>query len=327
MSRPELSIVIVNFYSVAYTIACVRTIYSQTLRVQFEVIVVDNASYDGCDVLLAERYPDVVFVQSGTNLGFARGNNLGRAYAHGRTVLFLNPDTEVCNRGLERLYDRFQTLDAPGVVGCRLLNSDGSLQTCCVQPFPTILNQALDAEIMQRWFPSVGIWLSAKTFDNETNPVQVEAVSGACMMISGDVFDRIGGFSTDYFMYTEDLDICYKARSEGRKNYYVPDAVVVHHGGKSTQHSPSNFATVMMRESVCRFMRKFRGAGYGVAYRTALGCAALIRLAMLLVIAPVYYGHARYGIWRSSFRKWGWILRWALGREAWTRKYDRVAST
>ena len=123
----DLSIIIVNWHSADYVEACVQSIREQTAAVNYEVIVVDNASYDGCGERLAHEYPGIIFVQSQCNLGFARANNLGSEYAQGPVLLFLNPDTEVQDRAIDRLYAHFQTLPDSGVAGCRLLNSDGSV--------------------------------------------------------------------------------------------------------------------------------------------------------------------------------------------------------
>jgi len=322
MPSVDLSIVIVNYNSADYVTECVRTIREQASKVKYEVIVVDNASYDGCRERLARDFSDGIFVQSQFNLGFGRANNLGAEHAGGEVLLFLNPDTEIQDRAIERLYERFQKLDKPGAVGCRLLNSDGSLQTSCVQPLPTILNQVLDADVLQRLFPTFGLWGAAALFETGSAPAEVEVVSGACLMIRKDVFELLGGFSPEYFMYGEDLDLCYKTRRAGLRNYHVSDAVIMHHGGGSTNRSGSNFSNVMMRVSVYRFLRKSHGRLYAACYRIGLSKAAAARLALLLMLYPVWLARGKVGGWAAAFRKWFAILRWGLGLERWIRKYD-----
>jgi GT2 family glycosyltransferase len=324
MSAIDLSIIIVNWHSAEYVLACVRSIREQASTLHYEVIVVDNDSSDGCGERLAREHPRVIFLQCRCNLGFARANNLGAEHAHGAVLLFLNPDTEVRDRAIERLYADFQRLPDAGVVGCRLLNSDGSVQTSCVQSLPTVLNQVLHTEILRRWFPKAGLWGTAALFRGGTTPVEVEAVSGACMMIRRDVYDRVGGFSSDYFMYTEDLDLCFKTRRAGFRNFHVGHVMIVHHGGGSSQWARSNFSNVMMRESVSRFLRKSRGGLYSGYYRFALSGAAAIRLALLLILTPAWL--ARHGArrWGTACRKWLAILRWGLGLARWTRQYDQL---
>src|SRR4051812_49105945 len=126
-SGVDLSIVIVNWNSAGYVQACVRSIQTHTRDITYEIIVVDNASFDKCREQLATDYPDVRFLQSDQNLGFGGANNLGAAQSAGRVLLFLNPDTEVRGGAIHRLYRRLTRIDDVGVLGCRLLNSDESV--------------------------------------------------------------------------------------------------------------------------------------------------------------------------------------------------------
>jgi hypothetical protein len=319
----DLSIIIVNYKSKDYLRQCLDSILASTHDIEYEVIVIDSGSFDGCAEMLEKMYPEVLFIQSESNLGFARANNLGAGSARGRVLLFLNPDTEMHEPAIGKLYTRFQSLYAVGVAGGRLLNSDGSLQTSCVQPLPTVLNQILDAEAFQRWFPKFGLWTTAAKFRNETKPVEVEALSGACMMVYRGVFEQVGGFSQEYFMYGEDLDLCYKTQKAGLKNYYVPDATIIHHGGGSTSRSVNNFSNVMMRESVYRFLRKSRGRFYSGCYRAGMSGAAVIRMTLLIAIGLVWFARGYGSAWGAAFRKWLGILRWGFGLERWIRKYDQ----
>lgn len=318
----ELSIIIVNYNSTDFVLTCVRTIYEQTFSAGYEVIVVDNASHDGCGERLALNYPDVIFVKSRSNQGFGRANNLGAKHAIGKVLLFLNPDTEVRDRAIDCLFDHFKKLEQPGAAGCRLLNSDETLQYSCVQSFPTLVNQVLDSDVLMRLFPKSRLWGTGALFENGGPPAKVEVVSGACLMIERDVFERVGGFSPEYFMYAEDLDLCFKTRKAGLNNYYVGDAVIIHHGGGSTKKSISIFTNVMMRESVYRFLRKAYGHLYSLCFRTVLSGAAVARMALLLMVYPAFLVRGKLDGWTASFHKWFGILRWGLGLERWIREYD-----
>jgi GT2 family glycosyltransferase len=324
MPLVDLSIIIINYNSADYVSACLRIIRDQTSGVEYEEIVVDNASFDGCRERLAHDFPDVLFIQSQSNLGFGRANNLGAKHAKGKVLLFLNPDTEVQDCAIDRLYEQLWKLNNPGAVGCRLLNSDGSLQTSSVQALPTLLNQVLDAKALQRLFPKSGLWGTAVLFGGGTEPTEVEVVSGACLMIRKNVFERVGGFSPEYFMYGEDLDLCFKARRAGFQNYHVGSAVIVHHGGGSTNRSVNNFSNVMMCESVYRLLRKTRGRIYSNCYRASMCVAAVIRLTLLGALFPVWYDRGNGRGWNAVIRKWFRILRWGLGLERWIRKYDQA---
>ncbi len=319
----DLSIIIVNWNSRDYLRKCVTSILATTSEIEFEIVVIDSASFDGCSEMLAGEYPDVVFVQSYQNLGFARANNLGAERARGNALLFLNPDTEVRDRAIERLYAAFRDLQSPGAVGCRLLNTDGTLQTSCVQSFPTVLNQLLDADVLRRWSPNLRFWGTAALNGNRSAPAEVEAVSGACVMLRRQVFEEVGGFDPDFFMYGEDLHLCFKTRQAGFHNYHVGAAEIVHHGGASSQRGRSSFSIIMMRESVSRLLLKSRGKFYSQCYRFALTGTALCRLVLLTALFPVWSMRAKNSQWRSSFGKWAAVLRWGLGLEKWVGRYGQ----
>ena len=320
--RPiNLSIVIVNWNSSDYVRRCIASILNGGLGISHEIIVVDSGSFDGCERMLQQFYPEVYFIQSKNNVGFARANNLGAAASRGTVLLFLNPDTEVCGNAIVDLYTYVNEHADVGVAGCRLLNRDGSLQASCVQPIPTILNQVMDIAILQRWFSKVGLWRSALSFEGIIEPVPVEAVSGACMMIRREVFDCVRGFSTDYFMYAEDLDLCWKAHAVGFRNFYLPGPEIVHYGGGSTAEARSRFSVVMIPESVSRLLRKTRGKGYSITYQFALSASAVVRVGILILWYPFAPGKTKKREWYAAFDKWFSVLRWGCGLERWTKKY------
>jgi GT2 family glycosyltransferase len=312
---PELSIIIVNWKSSDYVKKCLQSIYRFTEGLQFEVIVVDSASYDGCGEMLAHDFPGVLFIQSPENVGFAGANNLGAQRATGRDLLLLNPDTELRENSLRVLADRLGSCSEAGAVGCRLINADGSLQTSCVQAFPTVLNQFLDSELIRGLFPRWRIWGTAPLHSSQ--PLPAEAVSGACILVKREVFDRVGGFSSHYFMYGEDLDLCFKIRLAGYRVYHVPETTIVHFGGGSTRQSTSNFSNVMMRESVYRFLRHNRGKFSAVSYKAAMAGASVRRMILIL---PFLLGPGQRATQPGlSLQKWLSIFRWSLGLEPVTR--------
>src|SRR5215475_8918812 len=154
MTQPDLSIIIVNWNSKAFVRKCLVSLYANTQKTKFEIVVVDNASYDGCGEMLRAEFPKVHFIQNDKNLGFAAANNLGFESTAGRNILFLNPDTEVIGPAIDTLVEFVDHNPKAGVVGGKLLNTDKSIQTSCIQRFPTILNQVLDADLLRKLFPS-----------------------------------------------------------------------------------------------------------------------------------------------------------------------------
>lgn len=316
----DLSIVIVNWNSVDFLRKCLTSVYANSKGMSFEVIVIDNASFDGCEKMIQNEFSLVRFIQSQKNLGFARANNLASEQATGKILLFLNPDTEVIGPALQGMVACLMSLPDAGVVGPTLLNSDGSIQTSCIQSFPSILNQALDSEYLRAAFPKWSLWGNQALFEESSRPVVVEGISGACLMIRKRTFEDVGRFSSEYFMYGEDMDLCYMVQKAGWKNYYVSNAKVIHHGGQSTASlSDKQFSSVMMRQSLLRFMRGHRGDGYAVVFRLTMAIAALSRLAVVSVVM-LFLGITpqRHSL-SLSFSKWFRVLCWAIGLESWTK--------
>jgi GT2 family glycosyltransferase len=312
-SRSELpvdvSIIYVNWNSVEYVRESIVSVYERTRNVRFEIIVVDNASPAGGVDVLKQEFPDIILVKSSENLGFAGANNLGYKNSSGKSLFFLNPDTKLVSPAINLMLKRMECLPDAGVLGCKLLNEDLSVQTSCIQRFPTILNQVLDADYLRLRWPNSLIWGIAPLFSSSAEPAKVEVISGACMMVKRDVFETAGLFSEEYFMYAEDLDLCYNVMSSGFVNYYSGEATVIHYGGKS---SAPKSATVMKWKAIVRFCVKTRGNVYGLLFRLAMILAALVRLSIIGTLCV--FGNqpgskeGRY----SAAEKWKAILKTLL---------------
>jgi len=325
----DLSIIIVNWNSAGFTIPCISSIYSQTHGLEFEVLVVDNASADDSCRAIADRCPSVKLIRSAQNMGFARANNLGFQNSSGRILLFLNPDTELRGPAINLMRECLDASEDIGVLGCRLLNSDLSVQTSCIQPFPTILNQIADAEQLRRLTPRLKLWGMRPLFEPDPGtPVEVEAVSGACLMIKREVFEQVGLFSTDYFMYNEDLDLCFQVKKVGKRVCYLGAATVVQHGGQSSrQRGGEAFVGPLMKETLRRFLEKTRGPFYAALYRLAMFVISVLRIAALAVLMPIPSARLDKDSHRHSLAKWHRILRWSVGLEAWTGQMGKPVAS
>ncbi len=317
----DLSIIIVNWNSLEFLGKCIASIKSQTSRLAYEIIVVDSGSFDGSRDMLARTNTEVIFVQCEQNVGFAKANNLGYSRSRGRNLLFLNPDTELMGPAINILSAQLERLPDAGVLGARLLSGDGTVQTSCLQSFPTLLNQLLDSELLRSRFPRWRLWGMSPLFCATDAAAGVEVVSGACMLLKRPVFESVGLFSTDYFMYSEDMDLCLKVLNQGWRNYYIPTAVITHYGGGSSRKSASVFSSVMMVESLWRYLRKNRGVTYGLAYRLSMTCAACVRIVLLEVGRRWRHLALADQAGAASLTKWRAILRWSLGMESWVSKY------
>jgi N-acetylglucosaminyl-diphospho-decaprenol L-rhamnosyltransferase len=309
-----LSVIIVNWNSTGYLLACLASLFEQTKGIDFEVIVVDNNSTDnGCE-LIADRFPQVLLVRSKTNLGFAKANNAGFAISKGEYLLFLNPDTVVQGNALATAVDRLSRLHDAGSLGCKLLNGDSTVQTSALLRFPTIFNQAVNTEFLQKLFPRFWLWGISPLYTDPAQPVQVEAISGACMFVKREAFTAAGMFDFRYFMYSEDVDLCYSIRKQGFKVYYTGDVRIMHYGGKSADHSQiNNFNILMMKESTYTMLLKWRGTGYAGMYKVVFLLAASARILILLVAFPAAAVSGGARRIQRSIAKWITIFLWAAG--------------
>lgn len=318
----DLSIIIVNWNSKDYLLKSIASIEAETKGIEFEIVVIDAASFDGCDEMLRRIYPHVLFIQSDRNVGFAKANNEAFKVSHGRNILFLNPDTKIEDLAIETLYYQLNSLPKAGIVGAKLLNSDRSVQESCIRAFPTILNQVLDSNMLRKLFPRARLWGMKPLFVRSERAKEVDAISGACLMVKKSVFESVGMFSTDYFMYSEDLDLCLKVRKAGLNTYYVPTAVVVHYGGaSSSQTSVNTFSAVMMLESRWRFFRKTGSLWYAQLYRLAMFGVSIVRIVLVLFMWPARRLYGRESWNETVLKKWIARLRWTLGGEGWVKDY------
>ena len=309
----DLSIVIVNWNSAEFVRACLRSLYRHITGIRFEILVIDGGSYDGCDQMLEREFPQTRFIQSRDNIGFACCNNLASRSASGDWLLFLNPDTEIHGPAVNRLLEAARNLPDAGAIGARLLNTNCTLQTSCLQSFPTLAHQFLDSNLLRRWFPRLKLWGMEAMFLESRKPLQVEGISGACILTPRLIFKKLGGFTETYFMYFEDMDYCAKAARFGLHNYFVPNAVVVHHGGKSTEAGLDRFSSVMMAESAFRYFRSWHGAGRAEAYRLVLAVKSALRVILLTgdwLRARLLRRSRRDS---GSLQKWIAIFRWCIG--------------
>ncbi len=314
----DLSIIIVNWNSEEYLGQCLASIFENTTGISFEILVVDNASPAGSVDAVCHDYPAVRLVKSAENLGFARANNLGFRHSSGKHVLFLNPDTRLVGHAINWLLEQAHLLSDAGITGGKLVDPDLAVQTTSIQKFPTILNQVADIELLRRRWPQCRLWGIAPLFAQPEVVTRVEVIPGACMLLRRDVFARVGGFSEDYFMYAEDVDLNSKVARIGLGSYYVPEAVLVHYGGTSSrQQMTSQWATIMKYRAMRQYYVRNHGRFYAGTYQLAMAAVAGVRLVAFTPVL-VWAGLRRQSSpIRQAAAKWSAVLKWALGLGNW----------
>jgi GT2 family glycosyltransferase len=257
---PRVTIIIVNYnagLSLARAVASVLVV-SQVDR----VIIVDNASTDqSMEALHTAAFdkPRIVCIQNKDNLGFACACNMGIQAATGDYLLFLNPDCEVQAGALEKLIDAIETNERVGMAGPLLLNPDGKEQAGGRRAVPTPWRSFVRAFGLSKYRDRYPKLFSDFQLQEETlpdGPVEMEAISGSCMLVRRDAIVDVGFLDEGYFMHCEDLDWCMRFRQKGWKIMFVPDARVVHQKGVCSKARPI-FVEWHKHKGMIRFYRKF----------------------------------------------------------------------
>jgi hypothetical protein len=271
-----LSVVIVSWNTRELTLAALRSFLPAKPGRILEVVLVDNASSDGSADAVVAAFPDVRVIRNDSNLGFAGGVNVGLRAARHPLVLLLNPDTRVVGDALARLVDYAVAHPEAGIVGPRVLNEDGTLQSSRFR-FPSLWNQLLAATYLYKLFPRSRVFNRERFGGAVDEPAPVDAVSGCCFLVRRSLLDAVGVLDEAYFMYAEETDLCYRAWKAGFEVHYAPVGEIVHLGGGASRlASRRNF--LEFRRSILLFFRKHRGRAATHAARALLLLFLLVRL-------------------------------------------------
>ncbi len=221
-----------------YLFHCLNSIQKSNGSVTWEIIVVDNNSTEGNLDELKARFSDVYFIELDENVGFGKANNIGVEKSSGDYILILNPDTVLEENTLQVMYDYMESNKDAGIAGCKVLNSDGSFQLACRRGFPTPWVSFTKLFGLQKLFPKVKIFARYnQTYKSINETYEIDSVIGAFMFIRRSVWDEVGGFDEAFFMYGEDIDLCYRVKKKGHKVMYVHTTSIIHYKGISTKRS------------------------------------------------------------------------------------------
>lgn len=297
---PVISILIVSYNSSAFICDCLASIV-ETTTVDYEIILIDNSSTDGTLQLVYPSYPGVKVIENRENVGFATAVNQAARLAQSGYLLLLNPDTVIHANAIDHLVEFARSQPESGACGPRTLRSDGTLRVNCfkfVDPwsrFCTTLGVG-PLRFLQRlcvphpsWQPAVDVVQPA------------EVVSGAALLISAELYWRLGGLDERFFMYFEDADLCYRVHLAGYQNFYVPWAVVTHHSHHKTTHSNIYLNGMIGHYSLpaqYHYIRKHYGALTMYILRIVYGLVGLV----ILAGANVFQSNSSK---RNLFRNYG----------------------
>jgi len=256
---PDISILIVSWNVRELLLACLAALPEAVGdSFSYEVIVVDNASQDGTVAAVREQFPEVQVIANAENRGFTGGNNQALAAATGRYLFLLNPDTKPLPGSIAELARYLEEHPDVGMVGPRLRYGDGSPQPNR-RRFPDLLTLFTESTIIQHYFPNLDIfarYTMAHTPDNQLH--EVDWLVGAALMARREVYEQIGGLDEGFFMYSEELDWCKRAKDAGWRIVYDPAAEIIHYEGKSSEQAVAR-RDIAFFSSRVRYTRKYHG--------------------------------------------------------------------
>ncbi|PKH67367.1 glycosyl transferase family 2 [Flavobacterium sp. ALD4] len=231
----QLSVIILN-YNVRYFLElCVLSVQSALEHIDGEIIVVDNNSQDDSVEMMKQRFPNVKLIENKDNSGFPKGNNTGVAIAQGEYVCILNPDTVVAEDTFTKVLDFAERQKNLGIVGVKLIDGAGNFLPESKRGVPTPFVAFTKMTGLYKLFPKVqglGKYYAQQLSENETGKVDI--LVGAFMLIKRDLYQELGGFDENCFMYSDDIDLSYRALLKGKSNYYYHETTVIHYKGEST---------------------------------------------------------------------------------------------
>ncbi|MGE3508967.1 MAG: glycosyltransferase family 2 protein [Vicinamibacterales bacterium] len=272
-SGPDVSVIIVSYNTREVLRDCLTAVEGSS-QVTLELFVVDNHSRDGSADMVAQDFPCVHLIRNADNRGFAAANNLAIPRTSGRFVLLLNPDTVVRPETIGTLARYLAANPGVGICGPRVMNPDGSQQSCGYQ-YPTPISEIRQSKNIPGFLRRiVGPEPPRRP---RMVPTEVEWVDGCCLMIRRDVIDMIGLLDEQFFMYAEELDWCFNARRRGWRIVAHPGTSILHYGGQSSVQVAERSLALLI-ETRLRYYRKNVG----------LGTAGLVSLVYLAGLAKQY---------------------------------------
>lgn len=287
----DVSIIFVNYNTIALLEDAIDSVLEKTIGLSFEIIVVDNASQDNSEIILANKYHgNVIYISLPENIGFGRANNEGVKIAKGRNILLLNPDTLLQNNAIKILSDYLDFISDLAVVGGNLYYEDGTNQPSFSLSYPSLWTNILNLII-----PIRGI-----NFNNSINPIEVKTIFGAAIMIKKEVFNIVGGFNPLFFMYAEEDELCFRIRKTGYKLMNVPQAKITHLEGKSFQFSEQR----QLRRLIG--LRTLYKVNYSSLYNALIRFVEYLIIITRLLIFKLLKNKEKVQYWKFMYhnRKW-----------------------
>lgn len=283
VEQPDLSVIVVHYNTEELTRACLESIHAEARDLACEVFLVDNGSSDGSGERLAAAYDWLHFLRLERGVGFGAANNVAARLARGRHVLFLNSDTEVQNDALRRVVAFLDGNPRAALAGCRLLKSDGTLDSACRRSFPTPSVSLWKMLGLNQLFPQSRRFAAYDLrYLPQDERYQVDSLVGAFLMARREDLPA-GPFDEDYFFYGEDIDLCFLVKQRGREVWYLGDISMLHHkGGTTNKREP--WVIFYFHDSMRIFYNKHYRRRYTLPLTILVFTGIYLRMAVFLLM-------------------------------------------
>lgn len=314
MNSISLAIIIVNYNTKDLLRKCLSSIRSNSSGLALKTIVVDNHSKDNSLEMIRSEFPEVLAIDSGSNVGYGRANNIGISSIESPLYLFLNPDTVVLDNALERMVNAINSDQIKGALSCQFVHEDGRIHSLGLQWFPSLFSEALS------WFlltdSTIRLLRGYLPYQDPNVSGYVKKLYGTALLIKREVLNEIGTFDERFFMYGEDVDLSMRIAEGGWKLYYLSEARIIHYVGAASG-GQSKFSVLMMRQSISELMHKYYGFRGFVCYRfiVFLGSSYRIVVLMFNAFAKKVLCRQQDSASTQSLNKYWWTVKWALGIE------------
>jgi GT2 family glycosyltransferase len=253
-----LSICIVTHNSWDVLQNCLRSIYENIKKVDFEIIVVDNASSDGTKEFIKEQYKDIKLIVNENNLYFAKGNNQGFNIARGEFILFLNPDI-IFEEDLSKLVEIFKEREEIGAITCKLKFPNGTIQNTCSR-FRTPLIEILEKRFISKFFPNFKKKFDFRYYSWDRDiEKEVDVAPNSFLMVRKSILEKIGGYDERFLLYYTEDDLCYRIKNKGYKILFIPNFEVIHFESASVKKKPKRLIKKIYKNDMFNYYRKYYG--------------------------------------------------------------------
>lgn len=321
MLPPDLTVVVVTWNSCGPLVNCLRALEAEREVISLELLVVDNASTDGSADVARRVAPWAQVIENRDNRGFAAANNQALAQAQGRYVALLNPDAQVLAlrlgsgqaHALARLVCCLDRMPDAAAAGPMTLTPSGEVDSRCARRFPTLWTEFCEVSGLTRRFPQHRLFSGASMghWDHRSSR-DVDALSGACMVVRREALDQVGLLDEDFFMYSEDTELCFRLKQAGWRVVYWPQARVRHWGGYSTSQVRDAMGVEALR-STNRLFRKCYGAFPAAAHRLMVAAVTAGKLVVFAAGRLATRNASQRARLAHKLVLHRQVLRWALG--------------